>query len=107
MVGRSNAHWSSDVCRISVFHGHRTGRHDRGPGRPIVCHHASYHDVDGRLVRGRALDPLKVVAVLTAIFGTMIALGENVEDIAPHALPGRYVYVFGNALCLIVQRFFR
>ena len=44
------------------------------------------------------LTPLKVVAVLTAIFGTMIALGENVEDIAPHALRGD-MYMFLGMLC--------
>ena len=44
------------------------------------------------------LTPLKVVAVLTGISGTIIALGENVEDIAPHALQGD-MYMFLGMLC--------
>ena len=44
------------------------------------------------------MTPLKVIAVLTAISGTIVALGENVEDIAPHALRGD-VFMFLGMLC--------
>jgi len=50
------------------------------------------------IFRIERLTVLKILAVLTAIAGTIVALGEDVGDIAPHALRGD-VFMFLGMLC--------